>query len=175
MSNLVRDILDYSRIGRTKLDNEDVDIVALVKEIMAGIDPEMKVSVEFSGEFPVISAPRLFLFQTLQNLLSNAIKYNDKNKPEIKISGHENGSYFEISISDNGPGIDPKYHERIFGIFQTLDSEKSVEGTGVGLAIVKKTIAELGGEVTVDSEKGKGATFTLSLPSNQAKRTQETG
>jgi light-regulated signal transduction histidine kinase (bacteriophytochrome) len=113
---------------------------------------------------PVFVTDQTRLCQVFTNLIGNAIKYNDNPKPEIKISAREENANWLFSIQDNGPGIDQKFHEKIFVIFQTLNRRDDVESTGVGLAIVKKIIEDQGGSIWVESELGEGADFKFLWP-----------
>ena len=97
-------------------------------------------------------------------LISDEIKYNKHPGATVKVTVRDAGSLYAFSVADNGPGIESQYHERIFGIFQTLESRDRVEGTGIGLSVVKKTVELHGGSVTVDSALGEGATFTFEWP-----------
>ena len=102
--------------------------------------------------------------QVFQNLLSNAIKYMDKPKGNIKIGTTSNNGFWNIFIEDNGPGIEKKYFDKIFQIFQTLNARDNFESTGVGLSLVKKIIEMYGGKIWVESKLNKGSTFYFSLP-----------
>jgi len=113
------------------------------------------------------------MIQVFQNLLSNAVKYMDKPKGQIKVGCIEQDGFWRFSVSDNGPGIDEKYFEKIFNMFQTLSPQDGVESTGIGLSIVKK-IAELnGGRVWVESEVGKASTFFFTLPKQETQAENE--
>jgi light-regulated signal transduction histidine kinase (bacteriophytochrome) len=104
------------------------------------------------------------LQQIFLNLIHNAVKYNDKEDIQIDIGCEDAGANWKFFVRDNGPGIEPKYHDKIFVIFQTLNARDEVESRGVGLAIVKKIIEEEGGKIWVESEKGKGASFCFTWP-----------
>jgi len=119
---------------------------------------------------PTIATERTPLQQVFMNLINNAIKYNRQPGARITVSSRDAGSMYAFSVADNGPGIEPEYHDRIFGIFQTLESRDRVEGTGIGLSVVKKTVELHGGSVTVQSALGEGAIFTFEWP----KSTEET-
>jgi signal transduction histidine kinase len=112
----------------------------------------------------VILTERTPLQQVFMNLISNAIKYNRRPGATIDVTVRDSGSMYAFSVADNGPGIEAQYHERIFGIFQTLESRDRVEGTGIGLSVVKKTVELNGGSIRVESSLGKGATFTFEWP-----------
>ena len=98
--------------------------------------------------------------------IGNAIKHNDKPKIEISVECNDKNKFWEFSINDNGPGIDTRYHEKIFVIFQTLKARDEFESTGIGLAIVKKIIEDVGGNIWVESSPGNGASFKLKIKKN---------
>ena len=103
--------------------------------------------------------------QVLQNLFTNAIKYNDKEKGEVFIFVDDSDEmYFQFTVTDNGPGIEQRYHERIFMMFQTLEARDVIEASGMGLAIVKKVVENEGGKVRVESELGSGSSFIFTWP-----------
>lgn len=164
MENLINGILDLARIGRTKKMEELVDVRQLITEIVDMLSVPPSFHVEIPAEMPHIYTVRIYLEQVFSNLISNAIKYNDKPAGEVKISFIESTQYFTFSVADNGPGIDPEYHDRIFIIFQTLQERDALESTGVGLAIVKKILERQGGTINVQSEAGKGTVFTFNWP-----------
>lgn len=113
---------------------------------------------------PFIYCQRLRIFQLFQNLISNAIKYNDKEEGQIDIRLQEELNLFRISVTDNGPGIDKKYHDKVFQIFQTLQSRDAYESTGIGLTIVKRIVEMHGGEIQIFSDNNQGATFEFTIP-----------
>jgi signal transduction histidine kinase len=104
------------------------------------------------------------LQQVFLNLIGNAIKYTRRADAIIRVDGAVNDGTWTFSVADNGPGIAPEYHERIFGIFQTLAARDKVEGTGIGLSVVKKIVEARGGRVTLESAPGSGATFRFTWP-----------
>lgn len=120
--------------------------------------------MDVRGKLPIIHCKRMRIFQVFENLIQNSIKYmGDSESPVIEVGCKETGRFHEFYVKDNGIGIDPKYHQRIFQIFQRL-KEVNAKGTGIGLTLVEK-IAEIhGGSVRIESEKGKGATFYFTLP-----------
>ncbi len=161
---LIDGILEYSRAGRVHSQVETVDVGALLHEIVELLAPPPEVRVIIDPGMPVVRSERTPLQQVFMNLISNAIKYNKRPGATVHVSASDAGSFYAFSVADNGAGIDPQYHERIFGIFQTLESRDKVEGTGIGLSVVKKTVEARGGTVTVDSALGRGATFTFEWP-----------
>jgi light-regulated signal transduction histidine kinase (bacteriophytochrome) len=117
------------------------------------------------GPLPTIEGDKVQMGQVMTNLLNNAIKFRGKDPPVIKVTAARSADRWTIAVSDNGIGIDPLYQVRIFEMFQRLNSRDKYEGTGIGLALVKKIIERHGGRVWVESEEGKGATFFFTLPS----------
>jgi signal transduction histidine kinase len=122
------------------------------------------VEIELPDNLPVINTERMKLQQVFLNLISNSIKYNDKENVLIKIACIEEQEYYTFSVEDNGPGIEERYHEKVFIIFQTLQARDTFESTGVGLAIVKKIIDETGGEIWIESELGLFTRFLFKWP-----------
>jgi signal transduction histidine kinase len=100
--------------------------------------------------------------------MSNAIKYNDKPEGRMDVTVQDQGAMYEFAVADNGPGIEPRYHQKIFSVFQTLQARDKVESTGIGLSIVKKIIETEGGSITVESEMGQGCTFRFTWPKHPA-------
>lgn len=164
MENLINGILALARIGRNTPIEEDVDVQALLLEVVDMVTPPATFSIEVQENMPVLYTARIQLQQVFSNLIGNAIKYHDRADGHIVIKHQETDEFHEFSVSDDGPGIDEEYHERIFVIFQTLQERDAVESTGVGLSIVKKIVEWQGGSIWVDSEPGQGATFTFTWP-----------
>jgi signal transduction histidine kinase len=164
MEDLIQAILDYSKADRREGDAVTVDTKKLIQESIDFIGRPENTSFIIQNKMPVFVTDQTRLSQVFTNLIGNAIKYNDNPKPEIKISAREENANWLFSIQDNGPGIDQKFHEKIFVIFQTLNRRDDVESTGVGLAIVKKIIEDQGGSIWVESELGEGADFKFLWP-----------
>jgi signal transduction histidine kinase len=167
MENLINGILALARIGRTKEVKEVVDVEQLLSEVIDLLAPPEHIKIRVKTEMPVLFTVKIQLQQVFSNLISNAIKYHDKPQGQITVSCQEENHTYFFSVSDDGPGIEPEYHDRIFVIFQTLQERDVVESTGVGLAIVKKIIERRGGSIGVKSQLGQGATFTFSWPEEQ--------
>jgi PAS domain S-box-containing protein len=161
---LIDGILQYSRAGRTRSSAERVDVGAMLHEVVELLAPPAEVTITIDPNMPTVVTERTPLQQVFMNLIGNAIKYNQRPGATIQVSARDAGRFYAFSITDNGPGIAPEYHERIFGIFQTLESRDKVEGTGIGLSVVKKTVELRGGRVTVRSASDEGATFTFEWP-----------
>lgn len=164
MESLINGILEYSKVGRENIASEKVDVSKLVEEILELLSPPRHVRVNIVGPMPVMEVPRIMLHQLFSNLISNAVKYNDKEAGLITVSCSEQEDAFEFSVEDNGPGIPAEYHEKIFMIFQTLQSRDKYESTGIGLTIVKRILAARGGKIHVESGVGKGSKFIFSWP-----------
>src|SRR5262249_34831268 len=126
-------------------------------------------SIEIAADMPTILTDRLRLQQVFQNLISNAIKHHNRADGHVEVSVRDIGRMYEFALADDGPGIAPEYHEKIFVIFQTLAARDKVEGTGIGLALIKKIVENHGGRVWVESAEGTGTTFRFTWP----KRTPE--
>ena len=163
LEDLINGLLEYARIGRSKRIIEEVNVKTLVSEVADLIVPG-NFTVRMKGHFPELSAEKIRLEQVFANLLSNAVKHHDKSAGLITITGEEDGDFYRFIIEDDGPGIEPEYHEKIFGIFQTLREKNSKESTGVGLAIVKKIIDDQKGMISVTSASGRGTAFQFTWP-----------
>jgi len=168
LDGLIDGILRYSRAGRVGERPERVDVGALVHEVVDLLAPPPEVEVRVLPGFPVLLTERLPLQQVLLNLVGNAVKYRRGEAPWVEVAAERRDAGWEFRVSDNGRGIAPEYHERIFGIFQTLHARDEVEGTGIGLSIVKKAVESRGGRVSVESGDGQGATFRFLWPAAEA-------
>lgn len=166
MEDLINGLLEYSKADRKKGTAESIATSEFFKEVVEFIGVPENCKIEIGNNMPVILAEKIKMQQVISNLAGNAIKYNDKPEIKVKIDAEELPDYWKFSVTDNGPGIEPQYHEKVFVIFQTLNPRDTVESTGVGLSIVKKIVEEAGGKVWIDSDKGKGATFYFTWPKN---------
>lgn len=172
MENLINGILTYSRAGRIKTNKEYFLVKNVVDELCDIFNTSQAIHFRLEGPQQLqIFSEKITLVQVLQNLVSNGIKYNDKESIEITIGWSEKEEVVEFYVSDNGPGIKPEFHQRIFVIFQTLQSRDELESTGVGLAIVKKIIDEKGGDLRLESTLGEGTTFYFSWPKSEKTET----
>ncbi len=163
MNNLIQAVLQYSRVGRSKLE-EPIDVPLLLREVCETLAPPPTVRIGVGSELPALWGDRIRIQQVFQNLIGNAIKFLDKPEGEITIDCADCGAYWQFSVTDNGPGIDPQHHEKIFQIFQTLRQRDDMENTGIGLAIVKKIVESSGGRIWVESAVGTGSAFHFTLP-----------
>jgi PAS domain S-box-containing protein len=164
MEALIDGILQYSRAGRVKARPEDIDTGALVHDVLELMAPPRSIQIVIAPDMPSVRAEKVPLQQVFMNLLGNAIKHAGATDPKIDISWQDAGPFYEFSVRDNGQGIAPQYHDRIFGIFQTLEARDKVEGTGIGLSVVQKIVEAKGGRVWVESELGQGAMFKFLWP-----------
>ncbi|GHA71878.1 sensor histidine kinase [Pontibacter akesuensis] len=169
MENLINGILALARIGRTSQVEETVNVNQLLVELKDMLSPPPGFVLDVQEDLPTLHTIRIQLQQVFSNLISNAIKYHDKDHGVISVRHHETEDFHVFSVADDGPGIEPAYHERIFVIFQTLQERDAVESTGVGLAIVKKIVEWQGGSIWVASQPGQGATFTFTWPKDTGK------
>lgn len=164
MDALIDGILQYSRVGRTHEGRTDVDLDALMHEVIDSLAPPAHIRVEIDTPLPTVHADSTRIQQVFQNLISNAIKFIDKPQGEIHIGCIAEGKSWKFYVRDNGPGIEQRHFERIFQLFQTLVPRDRVESTGVGLALVKKIIELHDGKVWLESKVGEGSTFFFTLP-----------
>jgi two-component system sensor kinase FixL len=173
MQNLIDGVLQYSRIGRVKEDMVQINLNELVSEVIDMVAPPANISITIENELPTVKCERTCVTQVFQNLISNAVKYMDKPQGWVKIGFVEEDGWWKFGVSDNGPGIEKKYFEKIFQIFQTLARRDDKESTGIGLSIVKKIIEAHGGKVWVESKVGEGSTFYFTVPKNVGAETNE--
>ena len=168
MGHLIDDLLTYGRLGRSGVKHEAVPLDALIDEInrnMQGHLTEIHGSLSIAKELPVVSGDPTLLSQIFTNLLENAFKYHKPDvPPQVSLTWTAEGQNVVVKVTDNGIGIPPEYHQKIFNVFQRLHSEEEYPGTGIGLATVKKAVELLGGSVWVESKEGEGSTFSVRLP-----------
>lgn len=168
MSQLIRDLLSYSRLSRGR-PAEHVNLAACLAEVLHSIESTLQATgTELQvGPLPSVKGDSVQLASVFQNLISNSIKYRHPDRPpRIAISAERKDTVWHISVSDNGIGFAPEYDEKVFDIFERLDPQDGLGGTGIGLAIVKRTIEKLGGRIWVDAREGEGATFHFTLPAD---------
>jgi light-regulated signal transduction histidine kinase (bacteriophytochrome) len=164
MEALIDGILAYSRAGRTRSAGQPVPVTEVLQEVLLLLAPPDTVRVEATTPLPVLWGERTALQQVLLNLLGNAIKHGIGTDTRIEVRAAEQDDHWQVTVQDNGPGVASQYHERIWGMFQTLQSRDRVEGTGIGLAVVRKIIQAHGGRTWVESEPGNGAAFHFTWP-----------
>lgn len=164
MEALINGLLQYSRVGRFETATATVSVTNLLAEVIDSIAPPPTFTVEVAPNMPTFVTERLPLEQVFTNLISNAIKHHPKVDGKVQISVTDQGAFYEFAVADDGHGIAPQYHEKVFVIFQTLEARDKVENTGIGLAIVKKIVEGKGGTIRLASQEGKGATFYFTWP-----------
>jgi PAS domain S-box-containing protein len=164
MERLLEDLLAYSRAGRTAADLVSVDVGRLVADIAELLNPPPGFVIQLQPPAPVFTTAATPLRQVLTNLIANAIKHHDQPKGVIQVAVRDQGEFYEFSVADDGPGILPEFHERIFGMFQTLRPRDEVEGSGIGLALVKRIVTRYGGGVTVECRQPRGSRFRFRWP-----------
>ena len=170
MSRLLEDLLELSRIGRLINPSEEASLTDLAREaveLVAGSIAAGDVTVEIASALPVVFGDRVRLLEVLQNLVENAVRFmGDQPEPRVEIGGGQEGEHIVCYVRDNGLGIAPRYHEKIFGLFDRLDQR--TEGTGIGLALARRIVEVHGGRIWVESEgEGRGSTFFFTLPSQR--------
>lgn len=164
MSGLVDGILEHFQTD-AQIETELVDTGKLVDEIAKAINAsEPHCEVKRVGEFPTIQANSLRVWRVLNCLISNGVKYNSSKTRRVEISVEREESYWQFCIRDNGIGIDPKYQQRIFEIFQRLHNQTEYPGTGVGLATCRKLVEQWNGNIWVSSNEGNGSQFYFTYP-----------
>ena len=170
MGQLIDDLLSFSRIGRSDMQTTPVNLSQLVEEVVREARAEEKVPAEWRlGTLPVVKGDRALLRLVFTNLISNAIKYSSKDahpRIEVKLAGKEDGEVV-VCVSDNGVGFDMAYASKLFGVFQRLHRADEFEGTGIGLANVRRIVHRHGGRTWAEGVPGQGASFYLSLPVEQ--------
>lgn len=173
MQDLINDLLMFSRLTTKEQRFAPVNLNKILTAVLSDLEvriEENEARVE-AGSLPLIEADPVHMRQLFQNLISNAIKFRRAEvAPIVKISAEERGGRCLMRISDNGIGIEPRYHERIFGIFERLHSRGKYEGTGVGLAVCRKISEQHGGSIVVESSPDHGSSFVVDLPMRQERK-----
>jgi light-regulated signal transduction histidine kinase (bacteriophytochrome) len=167
MSRLIDDLLEFSRMGRREMLKDRVEMATLVAEVMR----ELRLAIEGRsvswqiGDLPEVNGDRVMLKQVWVNLLSNAVKYTGKKEHAvIQVSAARSEGEWRFSVVDNGAGFDPEHAGRLFGVFQRLHAVRDFDGTGIGLANVRRIVVRHGGRTWAAGRVGEGATFGFSLP-----------
>ncbi|MCW3466911.1 sensor histidine kinase [Chitinophaga nivalis] len=159
LSEMITAMLDYTRQNEMEHTTEEVNIPALINQLSRLLFLPAHIKIEVADTFPLFHTNQVKLKQVFQNLLTNAIKYINKKEGLITIGGTDRGAYYEFYVKDNGPGVAKRDTDRIFKLFERLDTGGKEEGTGIGLNIFKLLVEEQGGKVWVDSVPGEGSTF----------------
>ncbi len=166
MARLIDDLLQYSRIDQGDLERMPVDMNTVfdrVRENLNATIDELGAAVS-SDPLPTVNANGSQMVQLLQNLVANALKFHGQEAPVVHLSATRADSMWQFSVKDNGIGVDPRYKDKLFKLFSRLHSQEEYEGTGIGLATVKRIVERNGGKVWLDSEVGKGTTFFFTIP-----------
>jgi light-regulated signal transduction histidine kinase (bacteriophytochrome) len=167
MKDLIEDLLTHASISRKGPNLQRVDLNEVLAQAQSNLAQSIRqkgAEVRVLSSLPTLLCDPTQMGEVFRNLLSNAIKFNTSTPPQVEVSVREEESYYLFSIKDNGIGIDPRYIERIFQLFERLHPREEFEGTGVGLAICKKVIEGFGGRIWAESQPGKGSTFFFTLP-----------
>jgi signal transduction histidine kinase len=169
METLLDDLLTFSRVGRTETAATEAKLGDIFAAIVEILNPPAHIKVRTEGELPVIVTASAQLEQVLRNLINNAIKYHDKRTGEVVLSAKRVGDFVEFVVRDDGPGILPQFHKKIFELFQTLKRRGEPESTGMGLAIVKKLVERQNCRITVHSQgNGTGTEFRFQWPTSSS-------
>ena len=164
MESLINGLLEYAHVGKSQGKIETVDVAGLLVEVVDWVNPPAGVQIEIAPPMPTFDTDKLRLQQVLTNLIENAVKHRGRPDGHITVKCESVGRFHRFSVTDDGQGIETQYQQRIFGIFQTLLPRDQLEGTGIGLALVKKVVESKGGSVCVESVPGNGATFSFTWP-----------
>jgi PAS domain S-box-containing protein len=168
MSVLIEDLLAFSRVSTKQIVSKQVDLNEIVTIAISDLDERISREhgeVVIATKLPVVRADETHMRQLFQNLLSNALKFHaDDRAPVVTVSYEKDNDSHRISVKDNGIGIDKKYKEKIFAVFQRLHAKQAFDGTGIGLAVCKKIVERYGGTIEVESQLGVGTTFIIILP-----------
>ena len=180
MRRMIDGVLDYARSGHTGAPAETVDTAALVADVLALLAPPSSCTIEVAPDMPTLRAERAPMQQIFLNLIGNAIKHARRDDAHVRVGASDLGDVYDFFVQDNGPGIAPRSQEKIWMLFHTLapraltDAPGSeIEGTGVGLAIVRQLAERQGGRAWVESEEGKGATFHFLWPKGTESTTDD--
>lgn len=164
MAEMIDGILQYSRVGRVSEALEDVELAALVPAVVDMLAPPPGIHIELQPGLPLVRGTGMRLQQVFQNLIGNAVKYMGKAEGRVSVTFSEYGGWWRFTVEDDGPGIEERFFEKIFQIFQTVGLKDRAESTGVGLSIVKKIVEAAGGRVWVESKLGTGSRFHFTWP-----------
>ena len=164
MDKLINGLLELARVGRARQQTERVDVTELLHETIDLASPSASARVLIIGAMPTLTAERVALQQVLLNLITNSLQHAKRKDVVVRVTAIERADEVEIVVADNGVGIAPEHHERVWQMFQTLASRDQVESTGIGLAIVKKQVEAAGGRAWIDAAVREGATVRFTWP-----------
>lgn len=163
LETLIEGLLEFSRIGRVRGSTAETNVEEMVREVIDLLGPPEGIEVEVTSSLPSLRTEHVRLRQVFHNLLGNAFKYA---RLQVSVGVEKEGEFYRFHVSDDGEGIPQEYQDRIWGIFQRLESREEVQGTGIGLAMVKKIVEDQGGLAWVVSKPAEGATFYFHWPAN---------
>jgi PAS domain S-box-containing protein len=167
MQQLINDLLTYSRVGTRELQLQPVDTSLVVDQVVTDLTRAIAETQALvtHDPLPIVFGDPIQIRQVFQNLIANAIKFHRPDQtPHVHVSAIQERAAWQFSVVDNGIGIEPQYHERIFALFQRLHTRADYPGTGIGLAICRKIVERHGGQIRVDSQTGRGTTIVVTLP-----------
>ncbi|MEO5656468.1 MAG: ATP-binding protein [Nitrospiria bacterium] len=167
MKDLIHDLLALTALSRKEATVQPVDLNHVIAQVQRDLEFSIRqkgAEVKISLPLPTVACDAIRIGEVFKNLISNAIKFNTSTHALVDIACRDEGEALVFSIADNGIGIDPRYHERIFDLFERLNPQEQFEGTGAGLAICKKVIEAGGGRIRVESRPGQGSTFFFTIP-----------
>ena len=164
MGTLLEDLLEYSKVGSTSAEPIRFEVTSCLDEIVTLLSPKPGITVRYDDSFPVISSPKAPFETVMRNLIGNSLKHHDKNKGLVTIDYQTSTHGLTFAITDDGPGIATEFQTKVFELFQTLKPRSENEGSGMGLALVKKTVENCGGSVTLSSQLGYGTKVEFNWP-----------
>jgi two-component system, sensor histidine kinase and response regulator len=166
LQQLIDDLLSYTRLSAPEQPARSTDLSKVFQETLLNLETALKeTGAQITWDpLPVVTANPSHMILLFQNLIGNAIKFRGKDHPKIHVSARREGDEWFFSVSDNGIGIDPKYFEKLFIVFQRLHTREEYPGTGIGLALCRKIVEQHGGKIWVESKMGKGSVFHFTLP-----------
>jgi len=169
MQTLINDLLEYSRVDSRVRPFAATNLDEVFDEVTNAMIAEIEDShgVVTRDDLPTVTGDRSQLHQLLQNLIGNGLKYHGDARPKVHVSAEKNGSEWMIAVSDNGIGIDPKHHKRIFEIFRRLHTQDAFPGTGIGLAVCQRIVQRHGGKICIESKPDEGSTFRFTIPTQK--------
>jgi light-regulated signal transduction histidine kinase (bacteriophytochrome) len=166
MNRLIEELLVLSRVGRKFTEVEKVDLHIILDEIISDLKPiiEKRNAKVVINNLPIINTQKIWIKQLFMNLIDNGLKFNKSITPRINVQCNIEQKYYLFAVKDNGIGIEEKYHKQIFNLFERLHTQEEFEGTGAGLAICKRIVENLGGNIWVESVPNEGSTFYFTIP-----------
>lgn len=167
MERLINGILEYSRVNRAEDPEEQVDISSIIEQINHALKQSYQFELIADTQLPVVSSHITTIRRIFEHLIHNAIQFNTASVPKIWVFATPTLTGISIFVRDNGPGIEGRFHGKVFEIFQTLNNKDEVETTGIGLAVVKKAMEQMGGSVKLHSPQEGGTLVELCFPSNK--------